>query len=132
LLKHQKAKQLKTSLFSSQSQMDQTTPKPSLQINPKTGVSSDYWNQWEGKNLAYSIGGIDLVIKNLEEFPIRTYQEIFFQHETPQPLNRKTRERILALDEIARIVNEEYKKPTEKHFKEIISVVHELVFGNPY
>ena len=109
--------------------------KPEVpQINKKTGVSADYWNEYNAKYFYYNKWK-DSIAKGINEYPIKTYIERFPEKTYKNIITSKNKNRVQELDNLAEIVNKEFSDPSDfskDDFKKILNKVYKLIYGNPF
>ena len=103
------------------------------QIAEETGISQDYFNEYNTKTLVLYTGGVDSVADFFRKYPIKKYEERFPSTEFFNVVNDKNRARVQRLDEIAQMVNTGFIDPTnftEAEFKSTINEVLKLIRGD--
>ncbi|MFW6026030.1 MAG: hypothetical protein ACOCRX_06775 [Candidatus Woesearchaeota archaeon] len=109
--------------------------KPKVpQINKRTGISADYWNEYNAKYFYYKKGK-DSIAKGVTEYPIKTYVERFPEKTYKNVITSKNKSKVQKLDSLAEIVNREFKDPSnfsKNDFKKILNKVYKLIYDNPF
>jgi len=108
--------------------------KPEMpQINPITGISKDYINQFAALISMYDFRGISMIKKHLEIIPfkVRSYADIYARYNNV--VNDKNRDTIVKLDNLSFRLQDILKDPEsidEDEFRKIINEVCFLIYGD--
>lgn len=110
-----------------------------LQLNPETGVSMDYSNEFTLLRLAYIQGGMKSVMDfiNKFHFKMKMYEERYPQSRYKNPvINDKNQAAILRINEIAAAFNNQIDNSdnplSEENFKSIYNELIDLVYGTKH
>ncbi len=101
------------------------------QINSKTGISSDYWNEYNAKTV-WLKKGHNYVINSIKEYPIRKYEQVYPPETYDNVITPENSQKINRLNELADLVNNTFidaTKFTETDFKKVINEVSNIIYG---
>ncbi len=101
------------------------------QLNSKTQVSYDYWNEYYDKVECLKELGLPALVVSFKKKPIKKYQERFPETQYDDVVTLSNKLRVTRLNELARIVNDNFLEitpNTEKNFKIITNKVWYLLF----
>jgi len=98
------------------------------QLQP-TGISGEYWHQYDDLCMILLRSGYDLIPQYVVEHPLQSY-ETLFQH-CEKVITRKNRERVQQLDAIANVINHDCRERTmnEDVLLELLEGAHLLIYG---
>ncbi len=98
----------------------------------KTGISSDYWNEYFGRTIIFEYKGKECVINCFKKNPVEKYTEKYSPKEYEGVINKENLDAVKELDEIAEYANKTFKNIStfrEKDFKEKINRAYSLIYG---
>jgi len=103
------------------------------QLNPKTGVSMDYSNQFNPLVSGFSIRGISFVKEMLKEIPfhMKKYEEVYSGYKNI--VNNKNKDSIKRLDELSVHMNDIFKdldSVNEEDFRKTCNELNFLIYGD--
>lgn len=100
------------------------------QLDPKTRISYDYWNEYFARTLILTREGFEAVINSFEKKPVKKYTERFSNTKYISVTNEINYDKIERLDQLAELVNEimlNSKVKSETRFKKIVNEVYQII-----
>jgi hypothetical protein len=101
------------------------------QINLKTGITSDYWNEYFSKTIILERGLLELA-EWIKKYPIKKYEERFPRESSKNLITPQNQARVKRLNELSDLVNNEFtdvSKLTELRFKKVINEFYKSIYG---
>jgi hypothetical protein len=102
------------------------------QIHSKTGISQDYFNEYNSLIVRFNRNDISKVVEIIKNTRIKTYEQRFPRNRYIHDYDEKIKRKIEALDELAKIINRDFTSESKfdgKRFKEIVNQAYEIVYG---
>ena len=98
----------------------------------KTGVSTNYWNEYSARTSCLD-WGLSSVAESFREFPVKKYEQRFPPEKYEDVVTAQNRAGVNRLNELSDIVNRTFvddSRFTELDFKKVINEVHNLIYAN--
>ncbi len=96
----------------------------------KTGISADYINEYVGKAMIFELNGIEKMLNNFKEYPIKKYTERFSSNDYCDVITKENKERVEELNRLAEICNSKdfYDLP-KNDILEIMERAYCIIYG---
>lgn len=102
------------------------------QLNERTGVSYDFFNEFIALGLIFRVYGIGGVNYKINAFPLRRYEEYFYQFAGNGLVNDRNRARVARLNRLVDSMNNRASLEglSEREFKSSMNIIHFLIYDD--